>query len=217
MGPRLLHLAVGAALALSGCGADRPATGPAPSPSGSALLDAGDLPDGYATSPPQAAPEVSAASRVSVEGCGALLEYFRDGGGDAGDGPAVRFEAGGTGPFLAESLSRAGASPGTGGSPLSARADRCASFTDTDADGATTTVRVQPVGDFPRLGDAEDVVEMSANGGTGDEAFVMSGYILVVRVKNVTCTLVHFGQPGVERAETEAIARAAVAKVGKRQ
>jgi hypothetical protein len=218
MSHRLLPAALGAALALSGCSADvdRPAAGPsAPAAhrTGGALLEPGDLPDGYATSPPDAAPEVSAASSPSVPGCDALLNYFRDGSPGPG-GEVARFEAGGTGPFVAEELG--GGAPG-GGIDLSGLAAGCGAFTDTDGDGATTSVRVAPVGDFPALGDDEHVFAMTAGGGTGDDAFELSGYLVTVRVDGLTCTIAHFGQPGVDRAETETIAKAAVAKIRRQQ
>jgi hypothetical protein len=198
-----------AALALAGCGGSaKPAAAPSPErASADILLAPADLPDGYTLSPADVAPEVSTASSASVTGCDALLDYFR--GGGAGEGATARFEAGGTGPFLAEEIS--------GGSGVADLAARCPSFTDTDGDGETTAVRVAPVGDFPRIGDDERVFEMSAGGGTGDDAFALSGYLMVVRVGPTTCTLVHFGQPGVDRAETETIARAAVSKIKRQQ
>ncbi|GAA2330257.1 hypothetical protein [Dactylosporangium salmoneum] len=206
---RLLAI-VSAALVAGGCGGG---TGPKVAPTvematASALLDAADLPDGYSVSPPDAAPEVSTASSPSVPGCDALLNYFSEGAGPTA-AESARFEAGGGGPFLAEELSD--------DSDVSQLGGKCGSFTDTDADGTTTAVTVAPVTDFPRLGDAEQVFSMNADGGTGDDAFRLSGFLVVVRVGPTTCTLVHFGQPGVDRAETETIARAAVAKIKRRQ
>jgi hypothetical protein len=58
---------------------------------------------------------------------------------------------------------------------------------------------------------------MTASGGTGDDAWTTSGYLFQARVAGLTCTLVHFGQPGVDRAETESIAKAAVAKIKRRE
>ncbi|MGI5246127.1 hypothetical protein [Dactylosporangium sp. CA-139066] len=212
MSHRCLPTAVvsAAVLALAGCGGGaKPAAAPSPErASADVLLAPADLPDGYTVSPADVAPEVSTASSASVAGCDALLDYFRDGGG-AMQGQIARFEAGGTGPFLAEEVSA--------GSEAAELAARCASFTDTDGGGETTAVSVAPVGDFPRLGEQERVFRMSANGGTGDDAFALSGYLVVVRVGPATCTLVHFGQPGVDRAETETIARAAVSKIRRRQ
>jgi hypothetical protein len=208
---RLYTVALGAAiLALAGCdGSTEPAAAPSPEHAAAGvLLEPGDLPDGYALSPADVAPEVSAASSASVAGCDALLDYFR--GGGATDGESARFEAGGTGPFLAEEISR------YEGQNLADLAGRCANFTDTDGDGETTAVSVAPVGDFPKFGDEERVFRMSAGGGSGDGAFALSGYLLFVRIGSTTCTLVHFGQPDVERAETETIARAAVSKIRRR-
>jgi hypothetical protein len=201
-------LAVAAVLTLAGgCGGGSPAAAPRPAPGGGGggggLLTQSDLPDGWTASSPDAAPEVSAASTVSVPGCEAVLDYFRDGAAD--DGKTARFEAGDGGPFLAESL---GADP-----DIAATAGRCGSFTDTDADGTATSVSVASVADFPKVGDDERVFQMRAGGGTGDDSFELSGYLLVIRVGATTCTLVHFGQPGVDRAETETIARAAAGKL----
>ncbi|UWZ54569.1 hypothetical protein Daura_50510 [Dactylosporangium aurantiacum] len=170
------------------------------------MLTVADLPDGYVTSPPQAEPEVSAAGSVSVEGCGALLDRFRDGGG------GVRFEAGAAGPFLAEELAEA---PGAVG-VLRTLAGQCATFTDTDGAGDTTTVTVAD-GGLPGLGDESAAFRMTASGGAGDDAYTLGGYLLAVRVGGTTCTIVHFGQPGVDAAETEAIARTAVRKLQRRQ
>ncbi|WP_433212051.1 hypothetical protein ACQP00_51700 [Dactylosporangium sp. CS-047395] len=197
-----------AAVMLGACGSDaKPTTSPsaaAAHPTGDVLLAVEDLPEGYATSPPDATPEVSAASSPSVEGCEALLDLFRGGGPTE-----ARFEAGATGPFLAESLAAV--------KSLDTLAAKCQTFTDTDGDGATTSVRVETVGDFPRVGDSERVFRMSAQGGTGDDAFALSGYLVQLGVGGLTCTIVHFGQPGVDRGETESIARAAVTKIRRRQ
>jgi hypothetical protein len=144
-----------------------------------------------------------------VDGCDEVLDYFRDGRPAAG-GAVARFEAGGTGPFLAESVS-------TQPAGLAERAGACRSFTDTDGDGTTTAVSVAAVADFPRLGDDEHVFAMTAGGGTGDDAYALSGYLVEVRVAGLTCMIVHFGQPGVDRAETESIARAAVDKIQRRR
>jgi hypothetical protein len=169
------------------------------------MLTVDDLPGGYVTSPPQAEPEVSAAGSVSVEGCGALLDRFRAGGS------GVRFEAGASGPFLAEELAEAPDAVGV----LRTLAGRCATFTDTDG-GGTTTVTVAD-GGLPGLGDESAAFRMTASGGAGDDAYTLGGYLLAVRVGGTTCTIVHFGQPGVDPAETETIARAAVRKLQRRQ
>jgi hypothetical protein len=170
------------------------------------MLTVEDLPDGYATSPPQPAPEVSAAGSVSVAGCDVLLNRFRDGG------TGVRFEAGSSGPFLAEELAEDAGAPGV----LRELAGRCAAFTDTDADGEKTSVTVAE-GGLPSLGEESAAFRMAASGGTGDDAYTLSGYLVAIRVGGTTCTIVHFGQPGVDPAETESIARAAVRKLQRRQ
>ncbi|GAA3230217.1 hypothetical protein [Dactylosporangium siamense] len=172
----------------------------------SVLLTVDDLPDGYATSPPQAQPEVSAVGSVSVAGCDVLLNRFRDGGS------GVRFEAGTSGPFLAEELADDAGAAGV----LRELAGRCAAFTDTDAGGETTGVTVAE-GGLPSLGDESAAFLMTASGGVGDDAYTLGGYLIAVRVGGTTCTIVHFGQPGVDPAETEAIARAAVRKLQRRQ
>ncbi|WP_433053685.1 hypothetical protein [Dactylosporangium sp. CS-033363] len=197
-----------AAIMLGACGSDaKPATSPsaaAAHPTGDVLLEVQDLPDGYETSPPDATPEVSTAGSPSVEGCETLLDLFRGGGPTE-----ARFEAGATGPFLAESLADI--------NDLDALAARCQAFTDTDGDGTTTSVLVEKVGDFPKVGDSERVFRMAAQGGTGDDAFAFSGYLVQLGVGRLTCTIVHFGQPGVDRGETESIARAAVTKIRRQQ
>jgi hypothetical protein len=212
MSHRLLPAVMCAALAAGGCGGggdDRPVRAPITERvAAGPLLEPADLPDGYAIAEADVAPEVSAASSASVPGCDALLDYFRDGGGEPEE--TVRFEAGGTGPFVTESLAATK-------SDIAGLASRCARFTDTDGDGTTTEVSVAPVEDFPGLGDEGRAFLMSAGGGTGDDAFALSGYLVVFRVGPTTCTLVHFGQPGVDRAETETIAGAAVAKIKRRQ
>ncbi|WP_327007380.1 hypothetical protein OHA72_09025 [Dactylosporangium sp. NBC_01737] len=173
---------------------------------GSVMLTVEDLPDGYVTSPPQAAPEVSAIGSVSVPGCDVLLNRFRDGG------TGVRFEAGGSGPFLAEELAEDAGAPGV----VRDLGGRCAAFTDTDAGGETTSVTVAE-GGLPGLGDESAALRMTASGGAGDDAYTLSGYLVAIRVGGTTCTIVHFGQPGVDPAETETIARAAVRKLQRRQ
>ncbi|MEV4507970.1 hypothetical protein AB0K00_03310 [Dactylosporangium sp. NPDC049525] len=170
------------------------------------LLTVEDLPDGYVTSPPQAAPEVSASGSVSVAGCDVLLNRFRDGG------TGVRFEAGPSGPFLAEELAEDAHAAGV----LRDLAGRCATFTDTDAGGETTSVTVAE-GGLPSLGDEFAAFRMAASGGAGDDAYTLSGYLVAIRVGGTTCTIVHFGQPGVDPAETGTITRAAVRKLQRRQ
>ena len=196
------------ALTLASCGSGSTPVEPEPSRSatGGALLAVEDLPDGYVTSPPQAEPEVSRGSTVSVAGCDALIDRFRAGG------TGVRFEGGATGPFLAEEVSENPDAVDV----LRELGTRCAAFTDTDPGGGTTSVTVADAG-LPSLGDESASVRMAASGGTGDDAYTLGGYLLVVRVGGTTCTLVHFGQPEVDRAETEAIARAAVRKLQRRQ
>lgn len=206
--------ALACALTLAtGCTGGEPAPTPKPSATGGGLLAVEDLPDGYATSPPEVEPEVSAVSSVSVAGCDVLLDRFRGGGAGAGStARTVRFEGGSAGPFLAEEVAAdAGTLPA-----LRTLAARCAGFTDTDADGTTTTVTVAAA-DFPGLGDESVAFRMAASGGAGDDSYTLSGYLIVVRLGATTCTLVHFGQPEVDRAETEAIAKAAVRKLQHRQ
>lgn len=195
-------------LTLSACDSGSTPVEPESSRTGAenALLSAEDLPDGYSTSPPQAEAEVSAASSVSVTGCDTLLTWFRAGGG------GVHFEAGPSGPFLAEELSDDAAAVGV----LRELATRCATFTDTDDDGEKTSVTVTD-GGLPSLGEESVAYRMAASGGTGDDAYTLSGYLIAVRVGHSTCTLVHFGQPEVDPAETETIARAAVRKLQRRQ
>jgi hypothetical protein len=196
------------ALALASCDSGSTPVEPESSRSapGGAMLAVEDLPDGYVTSPPRAAPEVSGVSAVSVAGCDALIDRFRDGG----DG--VRFEAGASGPFLAEELTGDAAAVEV----LRELGARCGAFTDTDAAGDTTTVTVTDAG-LPRLGEDSAALKMAASGGTGEEAYALGGYLLAVRVGGTTCTIAHFGQPAVDPAETEAIARAAVRKLRRRQ
>ncbi|MEV0560824.1 hypothetical protein [Dactylosporangium sp. NPDC050588] len=201
-------LGIALALTLASCGSGPTPVGPEPSRSatGGALLAVEDLPDGYVTSPPQVEPEVSGDSTVSVAGCGALIDRFR------GGGTGVRFEGGSAGPFLAEEVS---ADPDAV-DVLRELGTRCAAFTDTDPGGGTTSVTVTDAG-LPSLGDESAAVRMAASGGAGDDAYTLGGYLLVVRVGGATCTLVHFGQPEVDRAETETIAKAAVRKLRRPQ
>ncbi|GAA2617944.1 hypothetical protein GCM10010399_56250 [Dactylosporangium fulvum] len=208
----MLPAVLGCALVLTGgCSGDRRAATPEATRAGTALLEVADLPDGYTVSPPQAMPEMSAQNTVSVEGCGPLLDRFRAGGGDGA--ATVWFEGGSTGPFLAEELSADDVE-------LARQRDlarQCATFTETGADGDTTTVTVSAVADFPGLGDETAAFRMAASGGADDAAYTFSGYLVLVRLGATTCTLVHFGQPAVDRSETEAIAAAAVRKVRQRQ
>jgi hypothetical protein len=200
--------ALGTLTALSACDSGSTPVEPESSraTAASVLLAVEDLPDGYVLSPPQAEPEVSAATRTDPAGCEALLNRFRDGGG------GVRFEAGASGPFLAEEL--AGEPDAVG--VLRELAGRCATFTDTDAGGEKTSVTVAD-GGLPDLGDESAAFRMAASGGAGDDAYMLDGYLLAIRVGGTTCTIVHFGQPGVDPAETESIARAAVRKLQRRQ
>ncbi|WP_426508749.1 hypothetical protein ACPPVO_59425 [Dactylosporangium sp. McL0621] len=98
-------------------------------------------------------PSTTENAASTASGCDTLLDLFQSGPADA-----ARFEAGTSGPFLAESLA-----PET---DINSMAGTCARFTDADDEGDTTNVSVAPEQGFPDLGADQHVFKMTASGGT---------------------------------------------------
>jgi hypothetical protein len=191
-----------------------------------ALLEVADLPSGYRLSGEPDPESVTSSPIVNTE-CDRLFAAFGgvgglgDGGGSGNGGEAevggeggkagtetsAEFEKGETGPFLTQEL----AAEHDAGvlhrqlTDLRALVTRCDRFTSTNADGSASAVMVTEASLFVP-GDESTAFKLSVEG-------VMSGYLVAVRVGNTLATVVHFGLPGVEIAETEQLVRKAVDKL----
>jgi len=159
-----------------------------------------DLP-GYTAS--DALPQDAQITQATTEGpCERVFDRF--GTGDGAPDTSASFEASATGPFVVQTLTQAGA----GELQLARRAiDDCARFRSDDL-----TVTVQRA-TFPTLGDETVALKLAAGGGVGDDAETLSGYLVVVRVKDTVCTVVNYGMPGVDVTDTETVVRKAVRKL----
>jgi hypothetical protein len=66
---------------------------------------------------------------------------------------------------------------------------------------------------FPALGDDTVAVKLDATGRSEGASVALGGYLVLLRVGATICILIHFGIPGVDVAETEKVAEAAVARL----
>jgi hypothetical protein len=226
---RLSVLAVAAALCLVGAGCSaagysgvaRPVPPPVLTQAelAAALLRAEDLPNGYTQQPATSEPPSDEGGQGGGgEPCAEVFDQLRGGesaldalGASAAE---IEFSHGDYGPFLQQGLLSSADRDG-----LRAAIDAfrqlptlCSQFTETDEQG-TFTVRLTEA-PFPALGDEAFAVKLDATGKSAEIDVVLSGYLVLMRSGATVCLLIHFGIPGVDAAETEKIARAAVARLG---
>jgi hypothetical protein len=185
-----------------------------------ALLRVEDLPDGYTLQPiPESPPDETDAGGqgAGVEPCGDVFDQLRGGepalSAIAAGTAEVEFSKGDDGPFLQQGLISSGDRAGLRSAVEAFRQlpKVCGEFTENDAQG-TFTMRLSPA-EFPALGDESVAVKLDATGTTEAATIALGGYLVLIRVGATVCILIHFGIPNVDIAETETVARAAVARL----
>jgi hypothetical protein len=185
-----------------------------------ALLRAEDLPDGYTLQPiPESPPDESDTSGQGggVEPCADVFDQLRGGepalSAIAAGTAEAEFSKGDDGPFLQQGLL---SSANRAGLRSAVEAFRqlptvCGEFTENDEQG-TFVMRLSPAR-FPALGDESVAIRLDATGTTEGATVALGGYLVLIRVGATVCILIHFGIPSVDVAETEKVARAAVARL----
>jgi hypothetical protein len=183
-----------------------------------ALLRVEDLAAGYTLQPvTPTSPPAGGGQGGGAEPCADVFEQLRGGAPAlsriAASSAQVEFAKGDYGPFLQEELLSSG-----DGAALRAAVDAfrklpdvCDRFTETDEQGSFTLKL--SAADLPVLGDESVALKLDANGASAELDVTLSGYMMLVRKGSVVCILIHFGIPAVDAAETEKIARAAVARL----
>jgi hypothetical protein len=230
----LSALAVAAALTLAGAGcttaagnsaAARPVAPPVRTQDelAASLLRVEDLPSGYTEQPgptdlpPDRTESAEGGQGGGVEPCGEIFDQLRGGepalNAIAAGTAEIEFSRGDDGPFLLQGLLSSGNRAG-----LRAALDTfrqlpalCSEFTENDEQGSFT-IRLTEV-PFAPLGDEVVAVRLDATGTGVNADVVLGGYLVLIRTGATMCLLTHFGIPGVELAETETVARAAVARL----
>lgn len=185
-----------------------------------ALLRVEDLPGGYTVEPAGDAPPDQSGTGGQgggAEPCADVFDQLRGGDPDlsriASSSAGVEFSKGEVGPFLQQSLLSTGDRAG-----LRAAVDAfrqlptlCGEFTERDEQGSFTLKLSEAT--FATLGDETVAVKLDAHGKGEEIDVTLAGYMVLIRTGSTVCLLIHFGIPGVDRAETETVARAAVAKL----
>jgi hypothetical protein len=179
-----------------------------------ALLRLDELPAGYSFSAEQSPePDVSPSRPTR---CERLFEEFGNTStlGDGTAGANAVFEKSAVGPFLQLELASYADAAALRRSLSTVRdaVGECGQFATTDPDGSKFTVQIAAVS-FPALGDETAAFKLDATGVSGETAVALSGFLVAVRVARTVCTIVHFGLPTVDLAETEQVARKAVDKL----
>jgi hypothetical protein len=187
------------------------------------LLRVQDLPAGYTLQPTAPNPPPSEQAGPGggqgggTEACADVFEQLR--GGEpalsrvAPGAAQVEFGKGDYGPFLQQSLLSTGDQAVRRAAIDAFRRlpTTCAQFTENDEQGSFTVKLSEAT--LTAIGDESVAVKLDANGRSIDLDVTLSGYMVFVRKGSVVCILLHFGIPGVDVAETEKIARAAVARL----
>jgi hypothetical protein len=127
----------------------------------------------------------------------------------------VEFGKGDYGPFLQQVLLSTSDRAGVEAAVAAFRKlpELCDGFTETDEQGSFT-VKLTAAESLPALGAESVSLKLDANGRSIELDVTLSGYMILLRDGSTVCVLIHFGIPGVDVAETEKIARAAVARLG---
>lgn len=211
-----------AALILTGCGgtddASEPKANTKPASSTvtaadlrSALLTTADLPTGYAVGATPAGTDT--AGTPDDAACAAALKGFKNSatvGKDAAKAD-IQFAAGDAGPFLLESVVwLKGGAAATGFATFRSALAKCDSWTMAQPDGTKSAVTLAPT-TFPKLGDDSYAYRLTIQLG----ALSVGSNLVVLRVGNALCVLVHSGVPNVPAADTAAAGRTAATKLAK--
>lgn len=185
-----------------------------------ALLRVDDLPTGYTLQPSTDTPpdeNDTGGQGAGTEPCSDVFNQLRGGepalSSIAAATAEVEFSKGDDGPFLQQGLlssdNRAGLRSAV--EAFHQLPAVCGEFTQNDEQGSFT-MRLTPA-QFPTLGDDTVAVKLDATGRSELSNVALGGYLVLIRVGATICILIHFGIPGVDVAETEKVARAAVARL----
>jgi hypothetical protein len=186
-----------------------------------ALLRVEDLPSGYASEPAAAVPPNEGGQGGQGGGaapCADVFDQLRGGepalGRIASGSAEAEFSKGDVGPFLQQGLLSTGDRAGMRAAIEAFRQlpTLCGEFTENDEQGSFT-IKLSAASLAP-LGDETVAVKLDAHGKGADIDITLSGYIVMIREGATVCILIHFGIPAIDPAETETIARAAVARLG---
>lgn len=185
-----------------------------------ALLRVEDLPDGYTRQPtPDSPPDESdtGGQGGGAPPCGDVFDLLRGGepalSSIAAGTAEIEFSKGDDGPFLQQGLLTSGNRAGLHAAVEAFRQlpAVCGEFTERDEQGSFA-IRLSPA-QFPALGDESVAVKLDATGTSEASTVALGGYLVLIRVGATVCILIHFGLPKVDVAETETVARAAVARL----
>ena len=175
----------------------------------SALLTTDDLPTGYAVGATPTGADT--AGMPDDAACAAALKGFKSSatvGKDATKAD-VQFSAGDAGPFLLESVAWIeGGAAATGFTTFRSALAKCDTWTMAQPDGTKSTVTLAPA-TFPKLGDDSYAYRLTIRLGT----LSVGSNMVVLRVGNALCVLVHSGVPSVPVADTVAVGRTAATKL----
>jgi hypothetical protein len=187
----------------------------------SGLLRVEDLPAGYVLQPavpaPSTPPSADGGQGAGASPCVDVFEQLRGGAPAlnriAASTARVEFGKGDYGPFLQEELLSSGDQVAIRAAVAAFRKlpELCDRFTETDEQGSFT-IKLSEA-NLPALGDESVALKLDAAGSSEDLNVTLGGYLMLLRKGSVVCILIHFGLPGVDVAETEKIARAAVARL----
>ena len=207
------------------CGSSKDEAKPAASPSAKVptaeelkpgLLVLSDMPTGYSageqktTSTPE--PNDTSSVQAGTAECDRLFNEF-DSGGNGQAEVSAEFKKAATGPFVKQALKsyRDAAELQRDMGQISEAVEKCGEFTVKESDGEAK-VEIDNAS-FPKLGDETAAFKLQATVTSGGRKVVLGGYLVAVRVGNVVSTVISFGLPTVDAAETEQITRKAVDKV----
>jgi hypothetical protein len=185
------------------------------------LLALSDLPAGYSASPEEtpsgggtSEPNDSSSVTATSRECNQLFNEFGNAGNATKEEASVSadFEKSSTGPFIKETLEsyRDAAALQKDMTQVRDAVDKCGEFTVKEQGGA---VRVKIANaSFPKLGDETAAFKLEATVTAQGKQLTLGGYLVAVRVGNVVSTIISFGLPSADAAETEQIVRKAVDK-----
>jgi hypothetical protein len=187
------------------------------------LLALSDLPAGYSASPEEtpsggdtSEPNDSSSVTATSRECNQLFNEFGNEGNATQEEASVSadFEKSSTtGPFIKETLEsyRDAAALQKDMTQVRDAVDKCGEFT-VKEQGGDVRVKIANAS-FPKLGDETAAFKLEATVTAQGKRLTLGGYLVAVRVGNVVSTIISFGLPSADAAETEQIVRKAVDKV----
>ena len=180
------------------------------------LLALADMPTGYSAGTPKTAnspaPDNSTSLGAPNAECERLFNQFDEGSAGEQGQATIEFRKSATGPFIRHTLESYRDAAALRASLMKIReaVDKCGEFSVGDADGQAK-VKIAAAS-FPKLGDDTAAFQLEATVTTEGRRVPVGGYLVAVRIGNVVSTIISFGVPKSDAAETEQIARKAVDK-----